>query len=209
MPPPPKFTRLALQDAAIAIVDQRGLDALSMRSLAQALGAGPMTLYNYVRDREALDALVVEGAMAAARWPAPTEDWRADVRAVARATWSAIRTHPNAIRLILARRSAHPSLLEPAEILLQALARGGRAGPDLLAAFRAVHGFIIGFASLRVVETRRGAEAGADPTVERVQTLAIDRYPRLVEVARAAAAQDLDAEFDAALEVVLKGLGAA
>lgn len=204
MPPPPKFTRQALQEAAVGIVDERGLDALSMRSLAAALGTGPMTLYNYVRDREALDALVVEGVMAGAAWPEETGDWRADVRQVSAATWRALRAHPNALGLILARRTVHPSLLEPAEALLRALARGGRSGLDLLAAFRAVHGYIIGFAQIRGTGAPRGA---ADPSVERVQAMTSDRFPRLVEAAAAAARISLDEEFAAGLEVVIAGLG--
>ena len=67
MPPSPKFTRPRLRDAALEIVDAWGLEALSMRSLASALGTGPMTLYNYVQSRDELDALVVEGVMAGYR----------------------------------------------------------------------------------------------------------------------------------------------
>jgi len=201
MPPSPRFTRERLQAAALAIVDTQGADTLSMRSLAAALGTGPMTLYNYVQDREALDALVVEGVMANAAWPSPTGDWRKDVRRIAMATWAAIHAHPGAVSLILARRGAHPSLLEPAEALLAALAAGGRSGPGLLAAFRAVHGYIFGFALIRVPEAR-----GPDRTVERVQALPREQYPRLVEAAGAASALDLDQEFAAGLEIVLAGL---
>ena len=203
MPPPPKFTRQRLQAAALEIVDARGVEALSMRSLAGALGTGPMTLYNYVHSRDELDALVVEGVMAAARWPPATGAWREDVRAIATATWRAIRAHPNATRLILSRRSLHPSLLEPAEALLAALAAGGRSGPALLAAFRAVHGFIFGLAQMRAAETA----GGDDQTAERVQALPVAAFPRLVEIARAAAELGPDGEFAAGLEVILGGLG--
>ncbi len=203
MPPSPKFTRQRLSTIALELVDARGLGALTMRSLAQALGTGPMTLYNYVQSRDELDALVVEGVMAGARWPATTDVWREDARAMATATWDAIRAHPNALPLILARRSLSPSMLEPAEALLAALAAGGRSGPDLLAAFRAVHGYIFGFALIRGAETAGGADASA----ERVQALPEGRFPRLVSVAREAARLTIDAEFAAGLEVVLAGLG--
>ena len=204
MPPSPKFTRPRLSEAALEIVDARGLPALTMRSLASALGTGPMTLYNYVQSRDELDALVVDGVMAGARWPAATGVWREDVRAMATATWDAIRAHPAALPLILARRSLTPALLEPGEMLLEALAASGRSGPDLLAAFRAVHGYIFGFALIRGAETLDGADA----TANRVQALAPDRFPRLVSVARAATASSLDAEFAGGLAVVLAGLEA-
>ena len=63
MAPKAKFTRAQLQEAALALVDEQGLAALSMRTLAGALGTGPMTLYNYVKDRDELDALVVEAVL--------------------------------------------------------------------------------------------------------------------------------------------------
>ena len=64
MAPKAKYMRSQLQEAALALVDEHGLSALSMRTLAGALGTGPMTLYNYVRDRDELDALVVEAVLA-------------------------------------------------------------------------------------------------------------------------------------------------
>ena len=71
MAPKAKFTRAQLQEAALALVDEQGLAALSMRTLAGTLGTGPMTLYNYVKDRDDLDALVVEAVLAEVRPAAP------------------------------------------------------------------------------------------------------------------------------------------
>jgi AcrR family transcriptional regulator len=199
MPPKPRFSRDHLRAAALAIVDAEGAGALSMRRLAETLGTGAMTLYTYVRDREALDALVVEAAIRGTSWPTPTADWRADVAALAEATWIAIRGHPKVAPLILAQRGRHEALLAPAEALLAALARGGRSGEALLGAFRAVHGYIFGFAQIRL--------AGADdPAVAQVQALPPERFPRLAEAAHAAAATNLDAEFRLGLAVILAGL---
>ena len=69
MPPKAKFTRAQLQAASLALVDKEGLAGLSMRTLASTLGTGPMTLYNYVKDRDELDALVVEAVLAEVRRP--------------------------------------------------------------------------------------------------------------------------------------------
>jgi AcrR family transcriptional regulator len=75
MAPRPKFTRAQLQEAALALVDEQGLAALSMRTLAGALGTGPMTLYNYVKDRDELDALVVEAVLSEVKTARPRGDW--------------------------------------------------------------------------------------------------------------------------------------
>jgi len=202
MPAPARYTRAQLQQAALDLVDERGVGALSMRALAGALGTGPMTLYNYVRDRDALDALVVEAVIAKARWPEATADWRHDVRAIVQAAWNAIGAHPHAIPLILSRRTLHEGTLVPAEALLAALARSGRSGPALLAAFRAVIGFVTGLAQVRLA--RQPAEE--DPDIARVQELDPARFPKLIEIAGAAARIGPDYELRAGLDIILAGL---
>lgn len=205
MPPRPRFSRAQLQAAALAIVDGQGLEGLSMRSLAAALGTGAMTIYNYVADREELDALVVEAVLADVRWPGQGGDaWPAAVRHVARAFWKAIGRHPDAIPLILARRGLHEGTIEGAEALLRALAGSGRTGLSLLAAFRIVMGFITGLAQAQLARPRPGA---AEETIETFRALPAG-FPYLRAMADTAAAEDIDAEFEAGLQIILAGLAA-
>lgn len=210
MPRPAKFTRSQLQAAAVAIVDEHGLSALSMRSLAEAIGTGPMTIYNYVKNREELDALVVEAAMSEAQWPhASGDDWQQNVRAICQPIWQAITAHPNAIPLIINRRSLDETALEPIELLIHALAGSGRTGRQLLAAYRTVFGFVIGLAQAQLVNPRPGpAEDPPDPTVARMQALPSDRFPKLIEVATAASQVMPEDEFRAGLDIILAGLAA-
>ncbi len=205
MPAPARFTRAQLQQAALDLVDSQGVAALSMRALASALGTGPMTIYNYVRDREELDALVVEAILANARWPEATPDWRHDVRTIVQAAWDAIGAHPHAIPLILSRRTLHEGTLLPAEALLAALSRSGRSGPALLAAFRAVLGFVTGLAQVRLSRQ----PSNDDPDIARVRELDPARFPRLIEIAGAAARIGPDYELRAGLDIILAGLSPA
>ena len=205
MPPRAKFTREQLQAAALAIVDAQGLAALSMRSLAATLGTGAMTIYNYLRDRDELDALVVEAVLAQARWPAVAGvDWQQDVRLIARGFWQAIKAHPDVIPLILTRRGLHEAAVEGAEALLRALAASDRSGLALLAAFRIVMGFILGLAQAQLARPRTGNEPAA--TIERFRGLDPALFPRLIEIAGVAQAEDIDQEFEAGLDIVLAGL---
>lgn len=204
MPPKAKFTRAQLQEAALTIVDRDGLPALSMRSLAGALGTGPMTLYNYVKDRDDLDALVVEAVMREVRLPREHGDWRADVTAIVEATWRTVRRHPNVIPLVLTRRTLHETTLVWAEALLRALARSGRSGGDLLVAFRTVSGFVMGFAQAQLADPLAPDEGRED--IARAQALPADRFPRLIEIADAAARLGADREFRAGLDIVMAGL---
>src|SRR5690348_3118035 len=99
-----RFTRDEIASAALRIVDESGLSALSMRSLASTLGTGPRTTYNYVADKEGLEELVVAAVAAGIVVPEPTDDWAADVHAPASGMWRGVGAHPAAIPLVLTWR---------------------------------------------------------------------------------------------------------
>jgi AcrR family transcriptional regulator len=208
MPPRPKFTREQLQASALRIVDEEGLPALSMRTLAGVLGTGPMTIYNYIRDRDELEALVVDAVMAEAQFAAVEHvDWRVDVRTILKAMWGAVRAHPNVIPLAMTRRTSHEATLKIAEALLGALARSGRSGAALLAAFRTLNGFVMGLAQSQLADTfSMASQVGRDPHIARVEELPSDRFPMLREIACAAAQTDSDREFHAGLDIILAGI---
>jgi AcrR family transcriptional regulator len=210
MPAPRKFTRDQLRATALQMVDEQGLPALTMRSLASALGTGAMTIYNYVDGREGLEQLVTEAVMAEASWRADTSGtWADEAAAVATGMWRAVRSHPNAIPLILTRRSLDPATLDAAEALLNALARSGRTGADLLIAFRLTTSFITGFAQSELAGPL-SIEREEDPsaTIDRIRALPVDRYPNLIAIAGAAAGDPED-EFRAGLRILLTGLARA
>ncbi|MGY1962508.1 TetR/AcrR family transcriptional regulator [Nocardia gipuzkoensis] len=208
MPAPRKFTREQLQVAALALVDDQGLAGLTMRSLASVLGTGPMTIYNYVDGREGLEQLVTEAVMAEVRWDsAPSIDWDDEVLTVAEGMWRAVRAHPHAIPLILTRRSLDLATLRPTEALLQALARSGRSGTELLVAFRAVSGFITGYAQAELVGPLSVARDEDLTTItDRIAALPSEQFPKLIEIAHAAASSDPTAEFRAGIRIILTGL---
>jgi AcrR family transcriptional regulator len=205
---PTKFSIEQLQQAALDIVDRDGLSGLSMRTLAGALGTGAMTLYNHVSDREGLDVLVVDAVLAQARLPATAfNDWRDQVEALAIEAWRVVRAHPNAIPLILTRRSRSVSTLRFAEALLDGLARSGRSGFDLLVAFRAVTAFVMGFAQAELagpLAADMGEPAGK--VIARMRKLPHDEFPLLVQLAAVADPKKTQNEFRAGLRALLEGL---
>ncbi|MEV3962521.1 TetR/AcrR family transcriptional regulator [Nocardia sp. NPDC050193] len=209
MPAPRKFTREQLRTAALALVDEQGLAALTMRNLAAELGTGAMTIYNYVDGREGLEELVTQAVMGETCWTETPDDWPAQVVSVAAGMWRAVRAHPHAIPLILTRRSSDIPTLAPAEALLRALAHSGRSGVELLVAFRVVSGYVTGFAQAELTSPL-AARAGEDraAVAGRVAGLPVDRFPKLIEIADAAALTDPETEFRDGLELVLAGLRA-
>lgn len=209
MPAPRKFSREQLQTAALALVDEQGLAGLTMRNLAAELGTGAMTIYNYVDGREGLEALVTEAVMTETRWVDEGGDWVSRVSAIAEAMWRAVRAHPHAIPLILTRRTFDIPTLAPAEALLGALAESGRSGAELLVAFRVVSGFVTGYTQAELTNPL-AAPDGHDRAagIDRVGQLPADRFPRLIEIAHAAAASDPEVEFRDGLRIILAGLQA-
>lgn len=203
-----KFTHAQVQAAALRLLDKQGLSGLSMRSLASELGTGAMTLYNYVPQREGLDLLVIEAVIAEVRWErGPFEDWKDEVRAIASALWRAVRAHPNAIPLILTRRSRAPAVFEVTEALLAAMARSGRSGADLLVAFRAVSALVMGLAQAELAgPLSLQAKESAEDTIARFKALPAERFPWLIDIASAALRSTAEEEFKASLDLLLAGL---
>lgn len=94
------LTRAAITRAAVALADEHGLDAVSMRRVADRLGAGAMSLYWYVSSKEDLYELMFDEVIGEIRLPrSRSGDWRADLAASARATRRVLRRHAWAVLL--------------------------------------------------------------------------------------------------------------
>jgi AcrR family transcriptional regulator len=206
-----RFTLDEVRAHAIRIVDQDGLGGLSMRSLAASLGTGPMTVYNYVKDREQLEGLVAEAVLADVRLPRKTKDWHSEVKSIATAIWRAVRQHPNAAPLVLTRRTVSAAGYLPAERLIEALGRAGLSDLDLLAAFRGVLSLVMGAAQVELAgplsaADREQSNAGA---AKRIGELAGTEHPHMAALAETSRRSSMAADFERALDMLLNGIQAA
>ncbi|NMO56153.1 TetR/AcrR family transcriptional regulator [Actinoplanes sp. TBRC 11911] len=200
-----RFTVADIQKHALAIVERDGLSALTMRSLATSLQTGPMTLYNYVDSREALEELVVDAVVGRIDLPEPTDDWLADTRAVATAAWRTFRAHPAIIPLVVTRRTTSRAQLRLVEAQMAALARGGLDPAAQLVAFRTIIGFVMGIAQNELAGplTRERDPAAA---AERIAALNRGEFPAIAVVTPFLAAHAGEEEFEAGLTAVLAGI---
>jgi AcrR family transcriptional regulator len=202
-----RFTTDEIAAAALEIVDTAGLSALSMRSLAAALGTGPMTVYNYVADKEGLEELVVAAVVAEVRLPDPTDDWQRDVYAIADAMWQGIRAHPAAIPLVLTRRTASATGFAAADALIAALGRAELDERDLLAAFHAVLGFVIGAAQAELAGPFTRGDTARE-TAARIGAVAGTTHPSVEELSHVAMQMSVEEDFDRGLRMLLDGVAA-
>jgi AcrR family transcriptional regulator len=205
-----RFTISDIAATALEIVDRDGLGGLSMRSLAGALGTGPMTLYNYVKDRGELEKVVAEAVIADVKVPERSDDWREDVRAIAMAMWETMRRHPNAVPLVLTRRTVSASSYLAADRLIAALQHAGLADMDLLAGFRAVLGLVTG--SVQVELAGPLAEGGREreqiAVAARMGGLAGAEHPHIAALAQTSQQSTAAADFVRGLDILLAGIEA-
>lgn len=109
------LSRQAVVDAAIALADEAGMEALSMRQLAQRLGVEAMSLYNHVPSKDALiDAMVddVAGRIAVPRLGKP---WRREMERRARSAYGLLLQHPWAPLPLISRMNIGPGMLRYAD----------------------------------------------------------------------------------------------
>jgi AcrR family transcriptional regulator len=205
-----QHTLTEIKAKALEIIDRDGLAALTMRSLAGALGTGPMTLYNYVRDREGIEELVVDAVISAGRFPRRSEDWQRDVAGIATAMWRALRAHPAAIPLVLTRRSVSPESYAPTDALIEALGRAGLEQFALLAAFRAVLGFVMGTAQAEHAGPLAGSgrDAQAQSAAKHIGLMAGGDYRHVAALSQVARRSTAAGDFTRGLDMLLAGIRA-
>ena len=95
------LTRERVLDAAFAIADADGIDALSMRKLGQALGVEAMSLYNHVESKGALVAAMVDRVVDEFDLPDDEPSWDVAIRRCATSAHDVLIAHPWACRLAL------------------------------------------------------------------------------------------------------------
>jgi AcrR family transcriptional regulator len=141
--------RRQILDQALALVDERGLAAMSMRAVAERVGLTSMALYPYVGGKDALldglvDLLHLELGTAVGEDPADL-DWRRRLCALGRAVRSLARAHPSAFPLLLNRSAAGPSAAWLAAALQGILADAGVPSTEVPRQARLICAFLLGY----------------------------------------------------------------
>ena len=98
--------------AAVALADEGGADALSMRKIAQELGVVPMALYKHVSNKDELLDGMVDVVVGEIDPPPRGTDWKTAIRQRVLAARRALLGHPWASRVIESRTSPTPAVLE-------------------------------------------------------------------------------------------------
>lgn len=205
--PAPEFSLDRIASAAMALADADGLAAVTMRSVAAALGTGPASLYRYVRTRDELIDIMVDVANGEIDCRGvPSGDWLADLLTLARRTRIVFLRHPWLLETAETPRPIGPNAADYLECALAALAD---AGVDTRTELEAV-----GVLNALVVMLTRAEITAAEAAVQHERFFARiasgGAHPHLVAVLAAGAAEpvreDAEAQFDRVVTRVLRGL---
>ena len=117
----PTLSRGEIVDAAIAVADAEGADAVSMRRIAQVLRSGTMSLYWHVANKEHLLDLMLDTLVGEVTIPDPPGDWRSFLQATARENRAMLLRHRWVMDFIGGRPPLGPNTILNVERSLAAL----------------------------------------------------------------------------------------
>ncbi|BCJ68141.1 TetR/AcrR family transcriptional regulator [Polymorphospora rubra] len=199
----PPLSRDRIVAAALELLDEEGVERLTMRRLAERLGAGSTTLYWHVKTKNDVLDLALDELFAEVELPRPDpSDWRATAVALLTGWRAAMLRHPWSAAL-LGRPLLGPNVLTRTEFLHATLAGAGFRQPHLTAAANALAGFVIGSALSQTAWQSRDGDDVHEPATRLLEQHR-DRYPLLA--ARDSVVDDWDADFGRGLTYLLDGI---
>ncbi len=176
---PARRSREEITAAAVTIADADGLDAVSMRRIAAALGTGAASLYRYVDTREDLLDLMIDFTASEYVFTAPTGDWLPDLLGVGEQARAIMRRHPWLPSLLITRSALGPHGLVLLEYVLEALAPHPAGQAAKLEAFA----ILTATTALFVQHELTGGSARQQRNAAYLHhALATGRHPRLAEL---------------------------
>lgn len=198
------LTRDAIVEAALVLLERDGLGGLSMRRLAQELGAGAASLYWHVSDKEELLGLLLDRIVGETELPEPDpEHWQDSVKELARAVRRHLLARRDAAALSLGRVPAGPNSLPTLERNLAVLAASALP-PHVIAYAADMFALYIGaFAFEESMHTGVPDELG-----DYFASLPPEDFPTLSRLARDLTTGGADERFEFALELLVRGLEA-
>jgi AcrR family transcriptional regulator len=212
------LSRRRILVAALRLVDEHGLDGLSMRKLAASLGVEAMSLYTHVPSKSALLTGVLE--LLIAELDVPTEEglpWVERLKRGARSFRRVAHRHPAFVRLLTTQQEYTEVLLRPTEVGLGVLRAAGLGPTQAAFAYQTLMGYLLGAliqeeaGVVGVTCGRLGAiVASCDGVAGRPSPDGVglhrDRFPFLLDALSVNATSDEDAAFEFGLDLVLAGL---
>jgi AcrR family transcriptional regulator len=185
----------SIAEAALRLIDERGIDGFSIRAVAKSLDVTPMALYHHVRDKAALAELVVEAVLSEHPLKPRTQDWRGDLWAVAQCSRAISVSHP-AVAII--RRTYDVWTTQSHELASRWMSHWLESGLDRAAAIMAASTSSSAISGLVAEELR---ERGSNPPAKRSNLPDLPEADLLLQTRF-----DVDMRFELGFNAVVDGL---
>jgi TetR/AcrR family tetracycline transcriptional repressor len=209
--PRPRLDLDLVVRAAIAVLDEEGLDGLTTRRLAARLGVQSPALYWYVRDKDELLDLVAEAICAPALEPnaALSADaslgWRERLEAGMRVYRSVLRSHRDAPRLLADRPPVGPTRRRLADAAVGFVLQAGFPETDAAVISLLLSDYVISIVSEEMRHEARTSHQ-AQGTFEESLAQGTEQYQNLIKIAPHLAEVRPEELFEAGLGLVLDGI---
>ena len=203
------LSRERVLECAVALADESGLSALTIRTLAQSMGTKPMSLYYYVANKDEILDGIVDMVFSEIELPMPGRDWRGEMQQRSHGVRSALRRHPWAVGLLESRSAPGPATLRHHEATLATLREAGFSVQLTAHAYALLDSYIYGFALQEAALPFEGRDTAAEITNPIMERFATGEYPRMVEIAVEHVLKpgyDFGDEFEFGLNLILDGL---
>jgi AcrR family transcriptional regulator len=210
-----RLNRERVLRAAVALADEDGIAAVSMRGLAADLGVVPMALYKHVADKDALLDGMVDAVIGEIPPPGAGLDWKRAVRQRILAARQAVLRHPWARQAIESRTNRTPAVLAYMDSLAGAFRAGGFSADLTHHVMHALGNRIWGFSPELFNDPEPVTAQPLSPGEQQVMAREFaQKYPNILAIAMAATEGDLSGvgagcdeqfEFEFALDLLLDG----
>ncbi|WP_207943496.1 TetR/AcrR family transcriptional regulator [Actinomadura sp. KC345] len=212
--PDKALTAQDILDAAIEIGDRESLEALTMRRLASELGFSTMALYRHFKNKDDILDGMADQVLGNLRLPDEIgPDPLTEARRIAEALLAMMREHPTVVRLLSTRTTTSRGSLRGAfERVLARLRQAGLPPGEAVDVYGLLMTYTLGFAAYQMPRPWGGdGEAAAELRRQRTHFysgLPADEFPNMVELSSELTRLPTDGQFQAGLDVLLKGLAA-
>lgn len=200
-------------DAAFAVSERGGLDAVTFQALGAELGAHPTAVYRHFRDKDELWLAMIDAlhAETLAELPEPTADWAADLAAIARHMHAVFVRHPAIAAHASYRTARREHEFRMVERIIDCMRRAGFDDADAARLYRVFADFCLGYCALDAgLAALEPAIRNADLLSWEVQyrTLPASEYPNTAAVAHALPALDDSENFATAVDLMIEAIRA-
>jgi AcrR family transcriptional regulator len=205
----PRLSRERVLRAAIAHADAGGLEALTMRQLAEELEVAPMALYRHIANKDDLIDSMIDVVFGEIGLPSGGAEWRSAMRQRAISLRDILARHSWAIGLMESRRNPGPANLRHHDAVLGRLRAAGFSVEMAGHAYSVLDGYIYGFALTKMSLPFDTLTDVAEVANDMLEQFPANEYPNLVEFISEHAMKpgyDYGDEFEYGLDLILEGL---